>query len=130
MADHLLPGLENFKQSLSLADIDPNIEFINHFSAINPSHQQPSGLNIHSLMGLPLDNLFPHLPESSENFPGLFIHEDNTLVPRLSDHVISNENDQVDRKRKAMEISTLGNSSAISTPQVSDNGIRRKNVRF
>ncbi|KAI3461146.1 hypothetical protein Pfo_017809 [Paulownia fortunei] len=130
MADHFFPGLENLKQSFSLADSDPHIDFINHFSGINPSHQQPSGLNIHGFMGLPLDNLFPHLTESpgnSESFPGLFIHEDNTLVPPLTEHIISNDNDHVDRKRKAMEISTPGNSPANSSPQGSDNGIRRKN---
>ncbi|KAL0390779.1 UNVERIFIED_CONTAM: Transcription factor BEE 3 [Sesamum calycinum] len=52
-------------------------------------------------------------------FPGLFIQE----VPPLTEQVISNDNDRVERKRKAMEISSPGNSSA----QGSDNGIGRKN---
>lgn len=123
MADLFLPALDNLKHSFSSSEADPNIEFTTHFSDINLSHQHLSGSDIHSLMGFPLDNLFPHqFPGNSDRFPGLFIQE----VPPLTEQVISNDNDRVDRKRKAMEISSPGNSSA----QGSDNGIGRKNVSF
>ncbi|KAK4441427.1 Transcription factor BEE 3 [Sesamum alatum] len=125
MADLFLPGLDNLKHSFSS---DPNIQITTHFPDINLSHQQPSGTSdIHSLMmGFPLDNLFPHHSPAgnSDRFPGLFIQE----VPPLTEQVISNDNDRVDRKRKAMEISSSpGNSSA----QGSDNGVigRKNNCR-
>ncbi|KAL0418473.1 UNVERIFIED_CONTAM: Transcription factor BEE 3 [Sesamum radiatum] len=120
MADLFLPALDNLKRSFSSSEADPNVEFTTHFSDINLCHQQLSGSDIHSLMGFPLDNLFPHqFPGNSDRFPGLFIQE----VPPLTEQVISNDNDRVERKRKAMEISSPGNSSA----QGSDNGIGRKN---
>lgn len=104
-----LAGMENYKQSFCLADIDPNIEFITHFSAINPIYQHPS-----ALMPLPLDNQY--LPESSETFPaGSAIHQDTS--PLIHIH-------HSQRKRKAMEIS----SSAHSSPQVSDHETRTQNV--
>ncbi|KAL0460931.1 UNVERIFIED_CONTAM: Transcription factor BEE 3 [Sesamum latifolium] len=120
MADLFLPALDNLKHSFSSSETDPNTEFTTHFSDINLCHQQLSGSDIHSLMGFPLDNLFPHqFPGNSDRFPGLFIQE----VPPLTEQVISNDNDRVERKRKAMEISSPGNSSA----QGSDNGIGSKN---
>ncbi|KAK6144074.1 hypothetical protein DH2020_020894 [Rehmannia glutinosa] len=114
MSDHFLPGLENLKHSFSLSETDSHIQFTNQFpGTINPSHQQPFGLPI-------IDNLFPHLLES----PGLFIHHEDDNCNNLVPHIIPNdENDNGDRKRKAMEISSPENSS----PQGSDIGIRRKN---
>ncbi|KAI3450010.1 hypothetical protein Pfo_006675 [Paulownia fortunei] len=130
MADHFL---QNFKHSFSLADIDPSIEFMNHFSGLNPNHQETFGLNFHSLMGFPRDNNFPQLsegPGNLETFPGLFIHDENTVVTPFTEPMILNDNDHKDRKRKAMDISTpessSANTSAYSSPQGSDNGIRKK----
>lgn len=103
-----LAGMENYKQCFSLADIDPNIEFMTHFSAINPIYQHPSS----ALMPLlPLDNQY--LPESSETFPaGSVIHQDTSALIHI---------DHSKRKRKA-------SSSAHSSPQVSDNETRTQNV--
>ncbi|KAL3620382.1 hypothetical protein CASFOL_035294 [Castilleja foliolosa] len=110
--DHFLPGLENLKHTLSLADID---QFINNFPVTNnPTHQQPIGLN-NILDNLFPDNLLHQSHENSGNYPGLFIHENNNQA--------TNDNDNLDVKRKAMEIISPANSS----PQVSDNGIGRKN---
>ncbi|PIN13896.1 hypothetical protein CDL12_13478 [Handroanthus impetiginosus] len=103
MADH------NFLQSFSLSDNDPNIGFINHISGINPSD---------NMMEFPPDNPFPL--ESS----GLFIHQNNNsaIVPSSNQHmIISNDNDHLNLKRKAKEI-----SASNSSPQGSHNGITRK----
>ncbi|KAL3828220.1 hypothetical protein ACJIZ3_017022 [Penstemon smallii] len=121
MANHFLQPLQNIKQSFSLSDIDPNIDFTNQFSGLVPFHQE----NFHSFMGFPQDN---DLSENLENFNGLFIHEkSNSLLSdplTTKDIIISNYSD---RKRKAMESNTPESSSAYSSPQISDNGIRKKN---
>lgn len=121
MGDQFLPCLESLKHTFSSQPIP------NPFSAMmnsnpNPTHSLPSsGLNnIHALLGFPPDattTLFPQLPQSSPNFAGLF---NNTLLPSPVEHVASNDEHPVNKKRKAVE------SPANSSPQGSDNGIGRK----
>ncbi|KAH6819681.1 hypothetical protein C2S51_003284 [Perilla frutescens var. frutescens] len=109
----------NCKQSISLADIDPNIDqFIAHFSAINPIYQHPNLPHLHN----------QHFPESSgysENFPAgsSFHHDSSTLL--LPPHILSHDHAERERKRKAMD--THNNTSANSSPQVSDNATISKN---
>ncbi|CAA2999755.1 transcription factor BEE 1-like [Olea europaea subsp. europaea] len=115
--------LQNIKQSFSLSDIDSNMEFMNPFPEINPSYEDTSVLNLQNLMGFPNDNIFPHLvPECtgiSEDFPGLFIHEDKNFVPQTAnDHL-------AEKKRK--EIDTSQSSGANLSAQGSLNGVTRKN---
>ncbi|KAL8055547.1 hypothetical protein ABFX02_04G063500 [Erythranthe guttata] len=122
MADFFL---QNFKQSFSLEDFDPGSDFVNQFSGLN-----------HSLIGsFPHDSIFPQLspgPGNLDNFPGLFIHDDkNVAVTPFTEPLVLNNNHQKNTKRKADDISTpessSANSSAYSSPQVSNNGIRKPN---
>ncbi|KAL0459152.1 UNVERIFIED_CONTAM: Transcription factor BEE 3 [Sesamum latifolium] len=128
MADHYF--LQDIKQSFSLADIDQNIEFMNHFPGLNPGHQDTSDLNFHSFMGFPHDSInfhqLPEFPGNLENVPGLFFHDDNTVIPPVPVPTISNDNNHQDRKRKSMDISTPESSTANSFS--SDKGIRKTNT--
>lgn len=123
MADHH-HFLQSLKQSFSLAELDPIIldHSMNHFPGLNPGIGL-SGLNSHNFMGFPTDSIFPQLPDCAgtlESLPGLFIRPDSNIVDPVLDPVVS-------RKRKGvMDISTSesspANSSAYSSPQVSNNG--------
>ncbi|XP_051120239.1 transcription factor BEE 3-like [Andrographis paniculata] len=121
MADHFLQGLESLKHSFSIPDIQLS-------PSPFPGMMHPYPSNIHSQTGFPPDNLFPHLqvsPANSGHFPRLFNHENTSPVPIASEHVASTDDGHADRKRKAMEFPSPANSS----PQGSDNGIRKKNKK-
>lgn len=117
MGDHLF--LQNFKQSFS--SIAEDTEFINHFPGL---HHQDNNLTL-NLMGFPNHSMiFPPL----ENFPGLFIQDDKTVI---SAEPVMTSNEKA-KKRKAKDISetTSPNTSAYSSPQVSDNATTKPNVSF
>ncbi|XP_073147753.1 transcription factor BEE 3-like [Henckelia pumila] len=130
MADHFL---QNHRQSFSLSDIDPSIEFLQHFSGLNPSHQESFALNFQSLIGYPNHNSFPRLADcitgKSEPFPGLYMQDNSSVVvpPATSNQTISNENGRREKKRKAIVANTPQSSSANSSPRVSANGKTAKN---
>ncbi|XP_075506306.1 transcription factor BC1-like isoform X2 [Primulina tabacum] len=121
MADHFL---QSHRRLFSLSDIDPSVEFLHHFSGLNPSHQESFALNIQSLIGYPNHNYLPRLADCTgklETFPGLYMKDDSPVVVNTAtaNQTISNENDRREKKRKA----TVANSS----PQVSANGKLAKN---
>ncbi|XP_073049910.1 transcription factor BC1-like isoform X1 [Primulina eburnea] len=121
MADHFL---QSHRRLFSLSDIDPSIEFLHHFSGINPSHQESFALNFQSLIGYPNHNYFPRLADCTgklETFPGLYMQDDSSVVVNTAtaNQTISNDKDRREKKRKA----TVANSS----PQVSANGKIVKN---
>ncbi|KZV56460.1 BR enhanced expression 1 [Dorcoceras hygrometricum] len=125
MADHFPSGLQKHKQSFSLSDIDPSIEFLHHFSGLNPSHQESFTLNFQSLIGYPNHNTFTRLPDctgKSETFPGLYVQGHSSLVvpSATTDQNILKGNDREEKKRKA----TVASSSS---PQVSATGKMVKN---
>ncbi|XP_073290736.1 transcription factor BEE 3-like isoform X2 [Primulina huaijiensis] len=129
MADHFL---QSHRRLFSLSDIDPSVEFLHHFSGLNPSHQESFALNFQSLIGYPNHNYFPRLADCTgklETFPGLYMQDDSSLVlnTATANQTISNENDRREKKRKATVASTPQSSSANSSPQVSANGKMVKN---
>ncbi|XP_075521293.1 transcription factor BEE 3-like [Primulina tabacum] len=132
MANHFLSGLQTHKQVFSLSDIDPSIEFLHHFSGLNPSHQESFASNFQSLIGFPNHNPFPRLSDDtgkSESFPGLYMQDNSSVVvlPAATNQTISNENNRREKKRKAIVANTPHSTSANSSPQVSANGKMAKN---
>lgn len=132
MADHFLSGLQNHKQAFSLSDIDPSIEFLHHFSGLNPSHQESFASNLQSLIGYPNHNPFRRLSDctgKSETFPVLYMQDNSSVVvpPAATNQTISNENNRREKKRKAKVANTPYSSSTNSSPQVSANGKMERN---
>lgn len=121
MADHQIFG--TLKQSVCVADIDPDIEFINSFSGLFPNDQ---AFNFHNS----INTILPQLGSANlEDLHGLFVNagDENTMLttpppPPPPQPII----DDKQRKRKAMDMmsssSTSANTCSHSSPQVSDSG--------
>lgn len=132
MAD-FTADLASFRPSFPILDFDPSMEQINQFTEINQTILDNSNMNFHSFMPFNNDNFFsPQAPEFpgnlAESFPAIF-HQNNQNVMPVS-HPTTIPGNEMEfhesKKRKAMDVSE--SSSMNSSPQVSDSGVKRKNV--
>ncbi|KAA8542714.1 hypothetical protein F0562_023787 [Nyssa sinensis] len=124
--------MQNFKPSFSFLDFDPNVELLNHFPDLNPSVLDNPNLNFQGFMGFSNDNFLvqqaPEFPGNLiESFPGIFYPDDKSVVLASEPIVSAGSDFHESKKRKAMDVSE--SSSGNSSPLVSENGIKRKNVR-
>lgn len=121
--------IQTFKSSSSFLEVDPNMEFLNQFTHLNPSPMDTPSSNFQSLMGFSIDNFFtqqvPGFPNNlADNFPAIFDHDEKNVVLDSAPP----END-LHRCKKRIAIHELDSSSGNSSPRSSsDNGNIRKNV--
>lgn len=125
--------LQSFRVSFPVSDIDPNMEIANQYAGLNPSVLTTSDMDFQCLMPFSSDNFFSHhqAPEFTgnlaENFPWTLHHLNQNEVPVAQPMNVSAGNELHDsKKRKAMD--KPDSSSGTSSPQVSETGIKRKNV--
>ena len=134
MAD-FTSDLQSFKQSFSFLDIDPTMEPLNDFTELNQSVIDNSALNYQSFLPFFSDNLFsneaPEIPGNwGDNLPG-FIHHSNQGSASVADQPIFTTKTEFheSKKRKALNVSECSSGNS-SSPQVSESGIKRRNVRI
>lgn len=77
--------IQTFKSSSSFLEVDPNMEFLNQFTHLNPSLIDTPTSNFHSLMGFSIDNFItqqvPGFPNNlADNFPAIFDHDEKNVV--------------------------------------------------
>lgn len=130
MAD-FTADLQSFKSSFPCLDIDPNMELIHQFAGISPSVLDNSNLNFQTLLPFSNDNFFGNqtaeLPVNlAENFLGIVNQNNQNHAAPFPQLTPAGNEFQESKKRKIMEISE--SSSANSSPQVSETGMKRKNV--
>ncbi|KAL5544791.1 hypothetical protein UlMin_008575 [Ulmus minor] len=118
--------LQSFKPQFPFLDIDPNMEEMTQFSGISPNTVLDNSnlMNFQSFLPFSSENFFtnqaPDFPGNlAENFPGI-----SPVAPQLSASLAGNGLYE-SRKRKEMDISE--SSSGITSPQVSETGMRKKN---
>ncbi|XP_015882980.3 transcription factor BEE 3 [Ziziphus jujuba] len=129
MAD-FTADLQSFKSSFPCLDIDPNMELIHQFAGISPSVLDNSNLNFQTLLPFSNDNFFGNqtaeLPVNlAENFLGIVNQNNQNHAAPFPQLTPAGNEFQESKKRKIMEISE--SSSANSSPQVSETGMKRKN---
>ena len=132
MAD-FTSDLQSFKQSFSFLDIDPTMESLNQFAELNQSVIDNSALNFQSFLPFSHNSFFsnqaPEIPDNRrENLPG-FIHHSNQGSASVADQPIFTTKTEFheSKKRKALNVSECSSGNS-SSPQVSESGIKRKNV--
>ncbi|MBA0639393.1 hypothetical protein Goklo_022431 [Gossypium klotzschianum] len=123
---------QSYRQPFPFLDIDPTMESLTQFAELNPQSfiLDNSAFNFQTFFPLSInDSLFSNQASQGETMSG-FIHNSNqSSVSAQPIFSAKTEVEEISNKRKALDIleSSSGNSSS-SSPQVSETGIKRRNV--